>query len=497
MRLRALGLCLLWAALCASPELHAQDLAPEAPAPSALPLTLSLTGSKLDPETIRRAIELELKRPVSLTKPGSAASGNGATQSLSVVVHADHTVSVSYHAADGVTRTRSLGLPQDDARSPEVIALLSGNLSRDEAAELLADLAARANTPTSASPDASATPTTPEPPKPPEPSAPPARKPTPAPVPKPVQKPAPDELLRLPYPAFDLSLVHPISLIPRSERYLINGELGLVYSHIGALSGVGLNVMVLRTERYVHGISYATFYNAYGDLRGCAVTGVANLGRDLDGCTVAGVVNQARDGRGIQVAGFVNIAGKLRGLQLSGVTNIAQEIAGAQIGLVNVAGEVHGLQIGLVNVAKHVDGASFGLVSMAGNGRVQPVLWASTVMPVNAALKFTVGSFYTQLGAGYTPSDQTYSYEVGLGAHLPIGSWFVEPGVHYSEQRDPNRVFSDELNENLHYRLAVGLDLHAVSPFIGAAVLHRFAHAIDVPDSHPVAVEAFGGLAFF
>ncbi|HWZ88805.1 MAG TPA: hypothetical protein VNW92_08140, partial [Polyangiaceae bacterium] len=282
MRLRELVLCVLWAALCESPELHAQELGPEAPAPSALPLTLSLTGSKLDPEAIRRAIELELKRPVSLTKPGSAAGGTGATQSLSVIVHADHTVSVSYHAADGVTRTRSLGLPEDDARSAEVIALLSGNLSRDEAAELLADLAARANTPTSASPAASATPEAaepPKPPKPPEPSPPPAPKATPAPLPKAAEKPAPDALLKLPYPAFDLSLVHPISLIVRSERYVINGELGLVYSHVGALSGVGLNVMVLRTEQYVHGISYATFYNAYGDLRGCAVTGVANLGR--------------------------------------------------------------------------------------------------------------------------------------------------------------------------------------------------------------------------
>ncbi|HWZ92701.1 MAG TPA: hypothetical protein VNW92_27735, partial [Polyangiaceae bacterium] len=201
--------------------------------------------------------------------------------------------------------------------------------------------------------------------------------------------------------------------------------------------------------------------------------------------------------RGIQVAGFVNVAGKLRGLQLSGVTNIAQEIAGAQIGLVNVAGEVHGLQIGIVNVAKHVDGAAFGLVSVAGNGRVQPVLWASSVMPVNAAVKFTVGSFYTQLGAGYAPSDQTYSYEVGLGAHVPIGNWFVEPGVHYSEQHDPNRVFSQDLNQNLHYRLAIGLDLSAVSPFIGAAVLHRFEHAVDGPDSRLVAVEGFGGLAFF
>lgn len=118
-------------------------------------------------------------------------------------------------------------------------------------------------------------------------------------------------------------------------------------------------------------------------------------------------------------------------------------------------------------------------------------------MPVNLAAKFIVGSFYSQVGGGYTPGNQTYVYELGLGVHLPFKRFFLEPGVHYSEQRGTTEALSHELNEHLRYRIALGLDLHAVSPFLGAAVRQRFAHAADAPDSAQVSVEGFGGVAFF
>ena len=525
MRVRELALCLVLGSLTASHEARAQataptsapPVAPEAPANPPLPLTISLDHSKLDPEAIRRAIELELKRPVALTH--NDARANAATddtpQSLTVIVHSDHTVSVSYHAANGVTRTRSIGLPQDDARGAETIALLSGNLSRDEAAELLADLAAKAGSPAAAAtPESDAKPpATPAEATNPEPAAPvTAKPPQPAP-PKNKNQTSPNDLLILPYPAFNLTLVHPTSLIRHSERYVINGELGLVYSRVGALNGVGFNVMVLQVDRDVRGLAFASFYNhsggishgisgaglvnAYHELHGCALAGIANVGQDSDGCAIAGIVNWTRIGQGFQIAGVLNDAGKFSGLQLSGVTNVAAEIRGMQVGLVNVAGNVTGTQIGVVNVAKHVEGTSLGLVSVVGNGRVQPVLWASTFMPLNAAAKFTVGSFYTQLGGGYAPDNHTYTYELGIGAHLPAGRLFFEPGVHYSEQRDAKRYFSHELSENVHYRIAVGLDLHSVSPFLGAALVQRFAHESDAPDSHALAVEGFGGVAFF
>jgi hypothetical protein len=158
---------------------------------------------------------------------------------------------------------------------------------------------------------------------------------------------------------------------------------------------------------------------------------------------------------------------------------------------------VHGLQLGVVNVAKRVTGTSLGLVSVADNGRVQPVLWTSSSQPFNAAAKFTVGPFYTQAGLGYAPGTRTYTYELGLGAHVPIGRFFFEPGVHYSEMRSTEHPFDHALIEHGHYRAAVGLDLGKVSPFAGVGVLQRFAHSADAPASEPVTVEVFGGAALF
>lgn len=517
--------------------------APAASASAPLALSLSLADSKLDPEAIRRAVELELKRPVVLVSDATAPEPG--TPKLQVVVNRDHTLSVAYHAENGLTRSRSIELPRDARRSPELIALLSGNLSRDEAAELLAALAPRSSPPetaTAAPPNAPETAATAPAPA----SAPVAAKAKESaqpPPPKPAPR-APSTLLRAPYPLFDLTLAHPLGTVKNSERYVLNGEFGLAYSDVGALEGVGFDVFVLRTEQTVRGVSYATFYNdtrglatgvtgsalvnhgggvegatfaglvnvqagnvrwfsfaglvnTYRDSSGCMASGIGNFGRDLAGCTVTGVVNWAERGSGVQVAGIVNRVRSLDGVQFAGVTNIADQISGAQIGLVNVGGQVRGVQLGLVNVAKRVDGAAIGLVSIAGNGRVQPVLWASSFMPVNLAAKFTVGLLYTQLGGGYAPASHTYSYELGGGMHLPLGPLFIEPGVHYSERRDSERSFSSEHEENVHYRLALGLDLHSVSPFAGGAVVQRFAHGSGALDSPEVTGEAFGGLAFF
>ena len=177
--------------------------------------------------------------------------------------------------------------------------------------------------------------------------------------------------------------------------------------------------------------------------------------------------------------------------------NSAETVHGLQLGIVNVAGEVHGTQIGVVNVAKHVEGTSLGLVSVAGNGRIQPVLWTSTLLPLNAAMKFTVGPLYTQAGLGYAPDNDTYTYELGLGGHFPIGRFFIEPGAHYSEMRSSKRPFQHELLEHAHYRLAAGFDAGKISPFLGLALLQRFAHSADAPASDSVQLEGFAGAAFF
>jgi len=555
----ATGLVCAALALSFAVETRAQT-EPSTPATTsaAMPLELELGRSKLDAEAVRKAIELELKRPVVLSEaPKDSAR-------LSVTVHENHTVTVSYRTSTGETRTRSVGIPEDSTRGAEIIALLSGNLTRDEAAELLAELAAKAAPPATI---AGASEGTPEsaasaegkntPPPAPEPPA--RAEPPPPPPTKQAQPSAPPPLIQTPFPSLNLSLFAPVALYPQSERRIFAAELGLFYSRIGELHGLGLNVFVLHTERDVRGVSFAAFYNSAGGkvtgvsssalvnrrqrLRGLEVGGLLNLGSSaargasaaglanfsgdfvgvqagglmnwtatFQGVQTAGLMNRANDLEGVQTAGFMNWAGASQGLQIAGGANVAENfeglqavggvnvakaISGLQLGVVNVAEEVHGVQLGVVNVAKRVKGTSIGLVSVAENGRIQPVLWASSAQLLNAAAKFTVGPLYTQAGLGYAPGEQTYTYEIGLGGHVSIGRFFVEPGVHYSEMRSSDHPFDQELIEYGHYRVAVGMDLGRVSPFGGAGVLQRFAHSVDAPDSVPISAEFFGGVAFF
>jgi hypothetical protein len=589
MKARALTAGVLFAVLSAAAGARAQTEPARAAATSpTLTLKLELGSSKLDPEAIRKAVELELKQSVLLTAAPPAAG----TPSLSVVAHEDHTVTVSYLASTGLPRTRSIATPENSARGAEVIALLAGNLARDEAAELLAALEAKAGATTSstaAPPDGSDASGADPAPKSETAAKPSAAAPPPPPSPQHAPPSNPPPLLETPPPALNLSLVAPKALYRDSERRSFVGELGLGYSHVGALHGVGLNLCSLRTERDVRGISFATFRNDTGgmvtgvtgslivnrrqrlrglsfsgllnlgsaDAQGLSVAGMSNLEQDFqgfqaaglvngasefqggqgagllnwgdrfegaqtaglvnwangfqgaqvagllnrvkhfDGLQTAGLVNWAASSQGMQLAGGLNRAQTFTGLQVAGL-NIADAISGLQLGIVNVAGNVQGLQLGVVNVAKRVDGTSIGLVSVADNGRVQPVLWASSSQPLNAAAKFTVGPVYTQAGLGYAPVDQTYTYELGVGLHLRIFKrFFLEPGVHYSEMRSTNQPFDHELIEYGHYRVAAGLDLGKLSPFAGAGVLQRFAHHADAPDSVPVSAEVFGGVAFF
>jgi len=90
-----------------------------------------------------------------------------------------------------------------------------------------------------------------------------------------------------------------------------------------------------------------------------------------------------------------------------------------------------------------------------------------------------------------------YALEPGAGAHLTLGKWFLEPGVHYLEVHDTLRSFSAySVQSDIVYRVSLGLDLGPVSPFAGAALLQRLEHGSDVHDTHALSVDGFLGAAF-
>src|SRR5688500_2866368 len=119
------------------------------PVLDALPVRFELEQTTLTSERLRLALEQELRVRVGAVDVLSSAG-------LSIRVQR-RKARVSFTTGDGESITRTVELSGDDARSSEIVALLAGNLARDQASELLSTLA-----PIEPEPDASAA-DTPEP----------------------------------------------------------------------------------------------------------------------------------------------------------------------------------------------------------------------------------------------------------------------------------------------------------------------------------------------
>jgi hypothetical protein len=500
-------------------------------------LSIDVAATRLDREAIRRSIARELRANIVLAD-GPRPSADHRGVALSVRVDGARTATVSYRDSQQRALTRSVPLPVEESRAVEVIALLAGNLARNEALDLLTEAPTGDETTPAPPPGAGLAEQEPIPPMVPN-SAPPA----------PFEASPPRVL--------NLSLFWPLALEPHSAERTINIELGAAYSKVGAIEGVGLNIFVLHINHELRGVAVATgwvreegsgsglalsalVHEGFGGFQGAEIAGVANrregstvglrlagvasLGGDLDGATAAGafnlagdvrglqasVVNMARDVEGVQFSAAVGIARDVDGLQgavasvardvsgaqVAATVNVARNVEGTQIGLVNVAGNVSGLQLGLVNVADRVDGVSLGLASFAQNGRVQGVAWSSTLRPVNLAARFQVGHFYSQLGAGidYRPSEGkwTYAPEVGAGARITLGRAFTDLGFHYSEEHAADASDAKALRHDIHYRVAVGFDFGLASVFAGGGPVHEI-----IRGSGSARGEAFAGLMVF
>lgn len=472
------GACLAWPA-----AVTAQTVA-SAPADS-LAVSLELESTQLGAQDIERALVNELRVSVKVTS-------EPASKGLSIAVRGER-VTVSFVNDAGQVTTRSVDLPKDRAQALEVIALLAGNLARDEAGELVASLK------------------TIEPP--PEPPAPPpveasAREASPAIAPEPEKSDAPSpasepkkEAAASAQPAeapqkeepaplyerhspFNLSLWHPITTLPHTERRVLHGELGLAYSYIGALRGAAATLGYLRIDQEQVGFSATVGWNrvdgrvtgmqtssiateGHGNLRGfessgllalrwanvegAQVAGVYTLAEDVVGLQGSGVVATARDVTGLQAsvvgvardveglqaavvtvgqdvlglqASVVGVARDVKGLQAS-VTAFANEVDGAQVSVVNVAKRAS-VQVGVLNIADEVDVASIGVVSIAGNGRTQPFVMVGALpdLSVNAGVRFVAGYAFSQLSIGQELDQARFRTEGGLGFHYEVPGAF-------------------------------------------------------------------------
>jgi hypothetical protein len=536
---------------CAAPcGAQAADAAPEAsdagPKTEALPVTIKLASTPIQAEAVRAAIEAELRVAVRIEDTAPA-------EGLSVSVKWRR-ATVSYRSQQGETTTRSLDLPANAEQAVEVIALLAGNLARDEASELLARLApppnaepepsttespaATAETPSAETPPAETPPA--EAPKPPAPTAKPAtKKPTNA-------KPVKDDLIRGPPGELNLSLWYPMTYLKHTERRALRVEFGLAYSRVGAIEGVGFTGGFLHVEQRTRGAIGAFGWTrtdgdviglqwgglvteGHGKLRGADVANIlalrwgniegAQMGvlfaqaTNVTGAQISagvataddvlgaqvGIISSARDVQGGQL-NLVGVTRDIEGAQL-GLVNVARDIDGGQIGLVNVARSTD-FQLGLVNVAERVDGAALGLASIAGNGYVEPTVYAllGDRDSFNAGVKFVAGWTYSLLAAGMTTAENSEPrVEAGGGLHYELPSFrngpvvdrvALELGGHLGHTGFSSNQAQEDF---LHYRGGVALrTFRLLWVFVGYDVSHDVA-----PFGESVGQATYCGLSLF
>ncbi len=466
---------------------QAQVAAP-ASAPSRAPLIVRVDAgsSGLSADVIRTAIAKELG--VEAVAEGEASSSVG-------VRILGNRARVSFTRASGEKLEREVELPVETSSRIEVIALLAGNLARDEASELLAGLKKPESEPE------------PEP----EPVA--AVEPTPTPAPalgveaKTTPAPASAEGARRGPLAANLSLFHPLAIVDGSERQTFDIEVGLAYSRIGGLTGFGLTVGHLRVEGPAHGVGISGLWTRVdGDARGAFGTGILSQGGGtLEGAEASGIATLRRgDVDGAQGAGIVSTAARVRGAQLSGavswangpvigfqaagalayakhdvdgvqlsVLNIGGNVHGAQLGLVNIGGNVKGSQVGLVNVSDRVEGVPLGLVNVVKNGRTQAVAWADTQVVANAAVKYLNGPVYTLVGAGYDGGDGA-APTFAIGAHVKLSrATYLEIDALYRYLTDFDDTDSDPDRHLSALRGLIGIEgLGPTGVFVGGGVSH-------------------------
>jgi hypothetical protein len=337
-----------------SPALRAQsapilsappaDPAPAAPAGprSTAPLAVYLSlASPSDFALTRAAIERELGVPVAIS--------DSPTAPLRVVVDVNR-ASVSFRTSAGEELARTIDLPENPERRAEVIALLVGNLTRNEAADLLVALQkAEADAASSASPA-----------KLPEKSAPVAALPS---------KPEPPPLIRS-FPFVNLSLYHPIALRRDSERRVLLLELGLAYSHVGAIEGVGVSFGALRVEQHSRGLALGALYSRVdGPVRGFHGSAVYAVGgARTDGILLGGVVARtAAPINGLGLAGALFLGDDVVGTSIAGAANISGRVRGAAIGgaFTFAKGPVQGLLLGgAFTSAKSMEGIDISTVNL-------------------------------------------------------------------------------------------------------------------------------------
>lgn len=403
----ALTLACLTSAVAGLAQPEAADAGGE-DEPAVAPLAIVIEGAAEHHAALRQAILDEL----------ATSDDPDAARRIEVKI-GDELIDVRFTDETGHTVGRKLERPDDDLDMIELVALMSGNLARDQAGALLAELQGPP-TPDEGDPPTDAPPASLEKEHEPPPTEPPSRRPRSR--KRPPEKPPRTEPPPTPLPAAwrppltpaQAALVSPIGIFPDGIDRRFAFDFSALFGRSGGLNGFGLHGLGTHVhgdvvganlagawayrEGALAGFSLAGVFHAANavETRGVEIGGAANLDvfgerpSHLTGLQLAGIVNAAGGVRGAQwsgainlslsspegpnevsgsqIAGVVNVAGDLYGSQIGGVSNVARNGSGAQLsGVSNHAGELSGVQIaGAVNTADEIRGLQLGLVNVAG-----------------------------------------------------------------------------------------------------------------------------------
>jgi hypothetical protein len=389
-----LGGCLgaaLAALAAASPcaALAQEPVSRAAPAFPGGPVTLVMElppGSALDGERLRAAIATELG--VLVVRDDGAAGGT-----LRVRQEAN-AVTVSFVGPGGRRDARSIALEEDPRQSEQEIALVAGNVARDQASGFRA--------PSLPPPEAAAT------------SA-------PAPPAATIARSACERVRSAARPRTMLGA----DFVPYAGTSSFDGGRSVRSLSIGALGAVS------------------------GGIDGVAVSGLVNADvGPVCGAEVGGLVDVSAGVEGVQASGIAAVAnGDSAGLQLALVDVATGRVLGAQVGLVEVARQAS-VQIGLVNVASDAD-VQIGLVNIDLHGHLHLDAWtkpeAGTVL---AGLKHGTPHMHTIYAFEMNVVSGRPWAVLGLGAHAtPSSLVYVDIDALYHVELLPGTGAGNQLSE--------------------------------------------------
>lgn len=469
----------------------------------------------LDADQVKAAIEAELGATV-VDDPTAADLG-----SVSLRLDRAKRLTVSHRRPDGTLLVRVVKLPPLPADQLAVIAFVTGNLVRDQ----LADLAAP-DAPTAAAPPAVVqAPTAVQAPavvQAPAAVQAPGAVQDPAAVPAPAAVQAPDVVQAAavaPPPApeapevtvpLSIGIVPPLStdrlFAPRTR---VRGALNVVVGASSSIDGISISGAVdlsanvrglqiggaatlardLRGSQLAGAIAVA--HDGVGlqiagaatvarDLRGIQLAGAGAVARDVRGLQVAGAATLARDLTGLQIAGGAAVAGQIDGAQVSSI-NVASTLHGLQLGAINVAGSAHGLQLGAINIASDSDGAQIGALNFVRNGRTDLDAWVETSGLGALALRHGGRYVHNVYAVGFTPDGgDTPILGLGLGTHHRLGgdgnaqsltSYFGRGGavLDLDAMAWQTHLFADGVGLLAQARATLAIDLGPVAAFVAAA----------------------------